>query len=72
MKDFIPYKEFLDKAGISRQRFHQLAYGYTDTQKRNDKIYTYKNKPIFKEGIDYKYNRTRLFVNKKLLAYFKK
>jgi hypothetical protein len=72
MKQFIPFKEFLEKAGITRQRFHQLAYGYTDIKKRNDKVYKYKIAPKLKEGEDFKYNRTRLFVNKKILKRFKK
>jgi len=69
---FIPFKEFLEKAGITRQRFHQLAFGYTHTTKRNDKIYKYKVDPKLKEGEDFYYERTRLFVNKKILKRFKK
>ena len=72
MKKFIPFKEFLEKAKISRQRFNQLAHGYTRTDKRKDKVYKYKVEPTLKEGEDFKYNRTRLFVNKKLLKRFNK
>ena len=72
MSKFIPFKEFLEKAMISRQRFNQLAHGYTRTDKRKDKVYRYKVEPMLKEGEDYYYERTRLFVNKKLLKRFKK
>ena len=72
MSKFIPFKEFLEKAGITRQRFHQIAYGYTHTTKRNDKVYKYKIDPQLTEGEDFKYNRTRLFVDKRLLKRFNK
>jgi hypothetical protein len=71
---FISLKEFLEKSGITEHRFLQLAFGYTYTTKRNDKIYECKINPELKEGEDFKnnYNRTRLFVNIKLLKRFKK
>jgi hypothetical protein len=71
---FISLKEFLEKSGITEQRFIQLAFGYTHTTKRKDKIYECKINPQLKEGKDFKnnYNRTKLIVNKKLLKRFKK
>ena len=74
MRKFIPFKEFSEITGISKQQFHQLAFGYTHITKREDKIYKSKIDPQLKEGKDFKcdYNRTKLIVNKKLLKRFKK